>query len=180
MSSDALTIERTGPVLVLHLDDGKANALSFELIAAISAAVSDAEADPEIGAVVIHGRERRFSGGFDLDVMFGGDMARIIELVADGGALVRHLYGSGVPVVAARMGGLVDLVSHEEWGLLYDAFDAGALARCLASLLDDPERLDGFVARLPEVKSMERDARDWDARYREVLGARGGRTDPRP
>lgn len=105
--SDALTIEHRGPVTVLHLDDGKANALSFELIAALRAAIAAAEADDDIGAVVIHGREGRFSGGFDLDVMFGGDMTKIVGLVADGGELVRDLWGSGVPVVAACTGSAV-------------------------------------------------------------------------
>lgn len=105
--SEALTIERRGPVTVLHLDDGKANALSFDLIAAIRAAVSDGEADDAIGAVVIHGREGRFSGGFDLDVMFGDDFGQIINLVADGGEMVRHLWGSSVPVVAACTGSAV-------------------------------------------------------------------------
>lgn len=105
--ADALTIERLGPVMVLHLDDGKANALSFELIAAIRAAVAEAEDDDGVGAVVLHGREGRFSGGFDLGVMFGGDMAQIVDLVADGGDLVRHLWGAGVPVVAACTGSAV-------------------------------------------------------------------------
>jgi enoyl-CoA hydratase len=102
--ADALTIERRGPVLVLHLDDGKANALTFELIAAIRSAVVEAETDEGVGAVVIHGRDGRFSGGFDLGVMFGDDLAAIINLVADGGELVHTLYGASVPVVAACTG----------------------------------------------------------------------------
>ncbi|MDW3213499.1 MAG: crotonase/enoyl-CoA hydratase family protein [Ilumatobacteraceae bacterium] len=105
--SDALTIERRGPVTVLHLDDGKANALSFELVAAIRAAVSEAEHDETVGAVVVHGREGRFSGGFDLGVMFGGDFEQIIGLVSAGGEMVRHLWGSNVPVVAACTGSAV-------------------------------------------------------------------------
>jgi enoyl-CoA hydratase len=103
-TSDALTIERRDGVMILHLDDGKANALSFELIAAISAAIDEAEADDTVGAVVVHGRPGRFSGGFDLGVMFGDDFPAIIRLVADGGALVHRLYGAGVPVVAACTG----------------------------------------------------------------------------
>lgn len=105
--SDVLTIEHRGPVTVLHLDDGKANALSVDLIAAIRAAVSDAEADDTVGAVVIHGRDGRFSGGFDLGVMFSGDRQQIVGLVADGGDMVRHLWGSSVPVVAACTGSAV-------------------------------------------------------------------------
>ena len=104
MATDGLTIERRDRVMVLHLDDGKANALSFELIAAIRAAVLDAEADDGVGAVVIHGREGRFSGGFDLAVMYGGDFGRTVALVADGGDLVRTFWACGVPVVAACTG----------------------------------------------------------------------------
>ena len=107
MTTEALTIERRGPVMVLHLDDGKANALTFELITAIRAAVDEAEADDEVGAVVIHGREGRFSGGFDLEVMYSGDFPKIMELVSDGGDMVAHLWGAGVPIVAACTGSAV-------------------------------------------------------------------------
>lgn len=104
MASPAVTTERRDGVLIVHLDDGKANALTFEIIAAIHEAIDEAEADEGIGALVLHGREGRFSGGFDLGVMLGGDLTATIELVADGGALVRRLYGCSVPVVAACTG----------------------------------------------------------------------------
>jgi enoyl-CoA hydratase len=104
MTADALRIEHRDQVMVLHLDDGKANALSAELIAALTEAVEQAEHDDAVGAVVIHGREGRFCGGFDLGVMLAGDLAVISSLVSDGGDLVRRLYGAGVPVVAACTG----------------------------------------------------------------------------
>jgi enoyl-CoA hydratase len=100
----AVTTERRDSVLVVHLDDGKANALSFDVIAAIHAAFDDAEHDDEIRAVVLHGRPGRFCAGFDLGVMLGNDMSAIIGLVADGGDLVRRIYASPVPVVAACTG----------------------------------------------------------------------------
>ena len=104
MTSDALTIERRDQVMVLHLDDGKANALSFDLIAAILAAIGEAEPDEGVGAVVIHGREGKFSAGFDLGVMMADDFSAIVNLVANGGELVRTIYGASVPVVAASTG----------------------------------------------------------------------------
>ena len=104
MTTDALTIERRDQVMVLHLDDGKANALTFELIAALMAALAEAEVDDEVGAVVIHGREGTFCAGFDLAVMRAGDVAEISNLVANGGELVRTIYGCSVPVVAASTG----------------------------------------------------------------------------
>jgi enoyl-CoA hydratase/carnithine racemase len=104
MSSDAVTIERREGVLICHIDDGKANALSTEIIAAVIAAVGEAEADSDVKGMVIHGRDGKFSGGFDLNVMRGGDLAAMSGLVSDGGELVKTIYGSSVPVVAACTG----------------------------------------------------------------------------
>ena len=102
--NDSVIVERDGDVLIVHLDDGKANALSAWVITAISAALDHAEADDTIGAVVLHGRPGRFCAGFDLSVMRGGDIGAVVALVSDGGELVRRLYGSPVPVVAASTG----------------------------------------------------------------------------
>jgi enoyl-CoA hydratase len=100
----AVTTERLDNVLVVHLDDAKANALSFDMIAAINAALDDAENDDDIRAVVLHGRPGKFSAGFDLGVMLGDDMSAIIGLVADGGELVHRISSSPFPVVAACTG----------------------------------------------------------------------------
>ena len=99
-----VSVERIDGVMIVHLDDGKANALSGGMIAAVSAAIDEAEADDSIGAVVLHGRPGRFCAGFDLTVMRGGDLAAVSALVSDGGDLVRRLYGSSVPIVAAGTG----------------------------------------------------------------------------
>lgn len=47
----------------------------------------------------------------------------------------------GRPVVASRMGGLPELVDHEQTGLLVAPNDAGALASSIDRLLSDPELL---------------------------------------
>ena len=104
-SSGAVTTERRdGGVLVCHLDDGKANALSTAMIAAVRAALDEAEADDDVTSLVLHGREGRFCAGFDLSVMRSGDARAMSDLVSDGGDLVRALYGSTIPVVAACTG----------------------------------------------------------------------------
>ncbi len=104
MTAAPLTLEQRDSVLIAHLDDGKANALSNALIDQLLAAVDQAEDDPAVTALVIHGRPGRFSAGFDLEVMRGGDIGAVVELVAHGGDLVRRLYGSEVPVIAACTG----------------------------------------------------------------------------
>lgn len=105
MTTDSVSTERRdGGVLVCHIDDGKANALSKAIIAGVVAAVDEAESDDSITALVVHGREGKFCAGFDLTVMRAGDVAAMSDLVSDGGELVRRLYGASVPVVAACTG----------------------------------------------------------------------------
>jgi enoyl-CoA hydratase len=102
--SEPITIEHLDGVTIVHFDDGKANALSADAIRAIDAALDHAESDDSIGALVLHGRPGKFCAGFDLNVMRGGDIGAVISLVSDGGELVRRLYGSPIPVVAACTG----------------------------------------------------------------------------
>lgn len=91
-------------VTVITMDDGKANALSQSLIAEVRSALTACEADPNCVAAVVAGREGRFCAGFDLEVMRGGDLTAVMDLVSDGGDLVRHVYGASVPVVVACTG----------------------------------------------------------------------------
>jgi len=44
----------------------------------------------------------------------------------------------GLPVVASRVGGIPDIVSDEENGLLFEPLDPGAAARAILRLLDEP------------------------------------------
>ncbi len=46
---------------------------------------------------------------------------------------------SGCPVISTAMGGVADIVQHNETGLLIPTGDANALATALRSLLDQPE-----------------------------------------
>jgi type III pantothenate kinase len=47
---------------------------------------------------------------------------------------------SQTPVVATRVGGMVDVVEEGVSGLLVEPDDVGELAAAIRSLLDDPER----------------------------------------
>ena len=104
LTTGPLATERRDNVIIAHFDDGKANALSTTVIAAIHGVIDQAEADPSVSALVVHGRAGRFCAGFDLEVIRGGDLAAASTLVSDGGALVQRMYGCSVPVVAACTG----------------------------------------------------------------------------
>jgi enoyl-CoA hydratase len=117
--SDTLTYEQDGPVAVLRLDDGKANAIGPDVVAALDEALTRAEADA--GALVLLGREGRFSAGFDLSVMTSGVEA-MRDLVRSGAELLVRLYASPLPTVAActghalAMGGLLLLATDTRIG----------------------------------------------------------------
>ena len=86
---------------LITLDDGKANALSFDLLYQLRAALDQAEAAGK--PVIITGRPGKFSAGFDLNVMGqGGD--EMMKLVNGGSELARRLLQFPTPVVLAVTG----------------------------------------------------------------------------
>ena len=101
MSSEHVRYEVRDQVAVVRLDDGKANALSHEVIAALQAALDGAER--EAAAVLLVGRDKRLCAGFDLGAMTASpESAR--RLVESGAELMLRLYGFPLPVVVACTG----------------------------------------------------------------------------
>ena len=88
-------------VAVLRLDDGKANALSPAVIAALEAALDRAE--KEARAVLLLGREGRLCAGFDLGVMRSG-VEPMRALVTAGAELMLHIALHPLPVAVGCTG----------------------------------------------------------------------------
>lgn len=101
MTTAAVSYELDGSVAVIRLDDGKANAISHEVVDALHEALDRAEA--EARAVVIVGREGRFSAGFHLPTMTAGT-TEMRGLVGAGAELLLRLYLLPRPVVVACTG----------------------------------------------------------------------------
>jgi enoyl-CoA hydratase len=101
MAEDVVRYEQRDGVAVLHMDDGKANALSPTAIDALGAALDRAE--QEADAVVWVGRPGRFSAGFDLSVMRSGAEA-MSGLVIAGAELYARMFEHAKPIVAACSG----------------------------------------------------------------------------
>lgn len=86
---------------LISIDDGKANALGFDMLAQLGAALDQAEQAAKV--VVIAGRPGKFSAGFDLSVMSqGGD--GMVQLLRAGAQLSRRLLNFPAPVVLAVSG----------------------------------------------------------------------------
>lgn len=83
------------------MDDGKANVLSHAMLDALNAALDDAEKSAR--AVVLVGREGRFSAGFDLAEMMSG-IEQAKALLSKGGSFLLRLFEYPLPIVAASTG----------------------------------------------------------------------------
>jgi len=106
-----VTFADEGGVAVVTVDDGKANALSHEVLGGIEHALDTAESEGS-KALVLLGREGRFSAGFDLSVMTAGP-GQARDLLARGARLALRTYQLPIPVVfgvtghALAMGGIL-------------------------------------------------------------------------
>lgn len=115
-----VSLERDGQVAVIAIDDGKANALSPDVLGALSDALDKAEADGA-SAVLLQGRPGRFSAGFDLSIMTSG-LDPMRALVTQGAELLLKIFTYPTPVVTActghalAAGALVLLVSDVRIG----------------------------------------------------------------
>jgi enoyl-CoA hydratase len=96
------TVEITNDIALIRMDDGKANAINFDMIAALNAALDTAEAGAK--AIVLAGRDGRFSGGFDLNAFASLGAEGVYKLLDAGAELLLRLYGGPLPVVAACTG----------------------------------------------------------------------------
>lgn len=99
--SEPVRYELRDEVAVIGLDDGKANAISHEVIAALHHGFDRAE--KEARAVLLAGRPGRLSAGFDLSTM-GAGPEQAKGLVEAGAHLMLRIYQHPRPVVIACTG----------------------------------------------------------------------------
>lgn len=99
--SENLKYELKEDVAYLTINDGKANALSFEMIEALTVAFDKAADEAQI--VVLRGEGRALSAGFDLSVM-GQGIEAAQKLVLAGAHLMLKIYEHPQPVIMASPG----------------------------------------------------------------------------
>ncbi len=118
--TENVSYEFSDDTAVIRMDDGKVNAISMKMIAELNAALDRAEADGA-KAIAIVGREGKFSGGFDLNVMRGG-LVGMLELLRTGATLALRMYSLPVSLVfgvtghSLAMGAIFMLAADERIG----------------------------------------------------------------
>lgn len=128
--------------------------------------------------------ERASRSGVGDNITFLGRRKDIADLLACGDVFALPTYGdvlptvvaeamgSGLPVVASDVGGLAEMVEHEETGLLHPPGDADALVESYVRLLGDPRLARSYGAagraRAEELFDLDGQARRLESLYREV------------
>ena len=97
-----VTYEKDENVAIITLDDGKANAVSHQVLDELNAALDKAEAEKL--TVLLTGRAGKFSAGFDLSVMKDGGPEAVAKLVGSGAHLSQRLLTFPTPVIIACNG----------------------------------------------------------------------------
>lgn len=101
MNHSPVSYQLDGQVATITMDDGKRNALSLQLFAALNEAIDRAERDDAL--IVLTGRVDAFSAGFDLKVIRAGGMATV-EMLTAGYSMIVRLLSFPRPVIAASTG----------------------------------------------------------------------------
>jgi glycosyltransferase involved in cell wall biosynthesis len=162
----------------------------------LQAARAVTPARPDVVFLVIGDGERRAALeamarelGLSANVRFLGWRADLDRLYADLDVVVLtsknegspvaliEAMAAGRPVVSTRAGGVEDVVTHGETGLIAPVGDAAAVGRAILDLVEDPDRAArlGAAARdavVPRFGS-SRLVGDIDALYRRLLAERG-------
>ena len=99
--SELVQFEEQSNYCLITMDDGKVNAISFDMVSALNAALDQAGQAGKV--VIIRGRPGKFSAGFDLSIMAQGGDA-MFDLLRAGVTLSRRIGDFDTPVVLAVSG----------------------------------------------------------------------------
>ena len=99
MSHASCTI--TDGIAVITMNDGKANAFSFDMMAALNSCFDEAEAGADV--ILLTAEGRAMSAGFDLKVM-QNEPDLVPDMVSKGGEFLIRLFSTDKPTVIAAPG----------------------------------------------------------------------------
>jgi enoyl-CoA hydratase len=99
-----VTLTRQGRSGIVRLEASRGNAIGPALLADLSAAFRKAQADPEVGGVLLAAAGKLFSPGLDLQGLTALDRTEMSAFMERFSATIQELYAFPKPVVAAISG----------------------------------------------------------------------------
>ena len=88
--------------------------------------------------------------------------------------VIREAFAAGLPVVASNLGGMAEMVRHDQDGLLFEPGSPPALAAQICRLLDEPGLLAHLQRHVRPPMSIQDDARKLRKRYEQLLWTPSG------
>ncbi len=117
-----------------------------------------------------------FHGGYspaDLPrILVGTDVAVVPSRGENFPFVIREILHGGVPVIAAAVAGIPEIITDNCNGLLFRANDPADLAAKLEMVIAQPEIIEDWRAGIKPVKSIVEDAQEIEEYYRQVLEER--------
>lgn len=101
-------------------------------------------------------------------VFAGIDVLLVPSVWYDFPLIIHEAYATGTPVIATRLGGMAEVVSHDESGLLFERNNVKDLAAQLTRLVGEPGLLKKLQANLPEVKGTREEVSELEAMYYQI------------
>ncbi|MEW6386273.1 MAG: glycosyltransferase [Thermodesulfobacteriota bacterium] len=130
----------------------------------------------EVMQSVLPGKKVTYHGGYspaDLPgILARTDVAVVPSRGENYPFVIREILHARVPVVAANIAGIPEIVLDRQNGLLFKENDPQDLAAKLARFIDRPELIEELRAGIQPMKSMDQDAADIEPYYRDILARR--------
>lgn len=83
--------------------------------------------------------------------------------------VIQEAFLSRTPVIASRIGGIPELINDGVNGLLFNPGDANNLREKMQYIVDNPDVIEKFKEKIPEVKSIEENGREMEELYNRLL-----------
>lgn len=75
--------------------------------------------------------------------------------------VVREFLSAKIPVIASRVGGIPEIIKHNENGLLFDPLIKDDLLTSLQKVIDNPELISILSSQISPIKTIDQDASVW-------------------
>lgn len=120
-----------------------------------------------------------YRGGYAPEDLHGilaeADAVIVPSMVESYCLTVREALSAGVPVLAANVGGIPEIVSHMGNGILFDPRNKKEMQEIIQQCIDNPSIIARLKPEISPIRTITEDAREWLARYRAMAEARSAR-----
>lgn len=83
--------------------------------------------------------------------------------------VILEAYSVKLPVIATNLGGMAELVAHEQSGLVFEPDSSADLSRQLERLISEPGLIDRFRLGIPHIKSADEEVSEIFAEYQKLV-----------